>query len=214
MRINIFRVSLNGFVRTFVAIDIPNVEKIVHFQNTVMKQFKFDKYHINPIPKDNIHLTIKFLGEINEVEVEAIIANLSQLYFESFEIRFINAGCFPNSSYPRVIWLGLDKQSTEKLNNLYDLITKLLDRVNGYKNRLQNHVGREKSAFVPHLTIFRPNRHFQIYKSLDLNILNVFFNDEIRQIKLKKSILSSKGSIYSDIFTVNAVERNEEFKHQ
>lgn len=200
-------------MRTFIAIDIPNVDKVIHFQNLIMKQYEFDKYHIRPIPKDNIHLTIKFLGEINEAEVEAITANLGQLSFESFEIRFINAGCFPNSSNPRIIWLGLDKQSTEKLNNLYNLITKLLDKVDGYKNRSQNNVEEEKSAFVPHLTIFRPKQPFQIRKSFDPSILNIFYNDEIKHIKLKKSILTPKGPIYSDIYTINAVERNE-FKHQ
>jgi len=192
-------------MRTFIAIDIPSVDKIVHLQNMIMKQFEFDKFNLRPIAKGNFHLTIKFLGEINDSEIKDIIDNLRGLRFEPFQIRFINAGCFPNSANPRVIWLGLDRPSTEKLNNLYNVISKLLDRINKSADKLQNHMAEEKTAFVPHLTIFRSRQHLKIYKPFDPNLLNVSHVDEVEQIKLKNSVLTPGGPIYSDLLIVNAV---------
>lgn len=192
-------------MRTFIAIDIPSVDKIVHLQHMIMKQFEFDKFNLRPTAKDNFHLTIKFLGEINDSEIKYIIENLRDLKFEPFQIRFISAGCFPNSDNPRVIWLGLDKPSTEKLNNLYNIISKLLDRINKSIDKLQNHTAEEKSAFVPHLTIFRPRQHLKTYKPFDPNLLNVSHVDEVKHIKLKKSVLTPGGPIYSDLLIIDAV---------
>lgn len=205
MRINIFRVWSNHFMRTFIAIDILGVDKIVHLQNMILKQNKSDKFSMRPIAKGNFHLTIKFLGETDDSEINEITENLSNLKFEPFEIRFTNAGCFPNLSNPRVIWLGLDQHSIEKLNNLYDLISKLLDGISLSKDKSQNHLGEQKTDFVPHLTIFRPTHHFKIQKSFNPDLLNIFHVDEVKNVKLKKSVLTSKGSIYSDLLTINAV---------
>ena len=205
MRINIFRVRFNYFMRTFIAIDIPSVEKIVHLQNMIMKQFEFDKFNFRPIAKDNIHLTIKFLGDIDDSAIKDVTENLSGMKFESFEIRFIKAGCFPNSTNPRVIWLGLDGPSTEKLNNLYNIISKLLDRINKRRDKLQNYIAEEKAAFVPHLTIFRPRQHFKIYKTFNPDLLKISHVDEVKHIKLKNSVLTSEGPIYSDLLIIDAV---------
>jgi 2'-5' RNA ligase len=192
-------------MRTFIAIDIPSVDKIAHLQNMIMKQFEFDKFNLRPIAKGNFHLTIKFLGEIDDSEIKDITKNLRGLRFEPFQIRFINAGCFPNSANPRVIWLGLDRPSNEKLNNLYSIISKLLDKIDNRNDKLQNYVAEEKTAFVPHLTIFRPRLPFKIYKPLDPNLLHVSHVDEVKHIKLKNSVLTPDGPIYSDLLIINAV---------
>src|ERR1044072_2386005 len=107
-------------MRVFVAIDIPKVEKIIHVQNQIMKQYEFVPHHVRLVNKYNLHLTIRFLGEKNDFEVRDIKTNLKGLEFDSFEIRFTNVGCFPKSSNPSVIWLGLDNKSSKKLNDLYD----------------------------------------------------------------------------------------------
>lgn len=192
-------------MRTFIAIDILGVEKIVHYQNMILKQSESDKFSMRPIAKGNLHLTLKFLGEINDSEIKKITENLSNLKFEPFEIRFTNAGCFPNLSNPRVIWLGLDKQSTDKLNILYDTITKLLDGINEFENKSQNNLSNKKTDFVPHLTIFRPKHQFNTLKFFNPSLLYVSHIEEVRHVKLKKSVLTPQGSIYSDLLTINAV---------
>jgi len=192
-------------MRAFIAIDILRVDKIVHFQNMILKQSESDKFSLRPIAKGNFHLTLKFLGETDDSEIKKITENLSNLKFEPFEIRFTHVGCFPNLSNPRVIWLGLDKQSIDKLNNLYNIISKLLDGISESENKSQNYLVEQKTDFVPHLTIFRPKHQFKILKSFDPSLLNVFHIEVVKHVKLKKSVLTSKGSIYSDLLTISAV---------
>jgi RNA 2',3'-cyclic 3'-phosphodiesterase len=191
-------------MRIFVAIDIPKVEKIIHIQNQIMKQYGFVQHHVRPINKYNLHLTIIFLGEKTDFEVREIISNLKSLDFVPFKIRFTNVGCFPKNSNPSVIWLGLDNQSSKKLNDLYDAISKLLEKDIGYGKETQNDFSKERSAFVPHLTIFRINRHFKDRISFDPVFQFDPFTDEICQIKLKQSMLTAAGPVYSDLFTIDA----------
>ena len=191
-------------MRIFVAIDIPKVEKIINIQNQIMKQYEFVPHHVRLINKYNLHLTIMFLGEKTDFAVREIISNLKSLDFDPFEIRFTNVGCFPKNSNPSVIWLGLDNQSSKKLNDLYDAISKLLEKDIGYGKEIQNDFSEEKSVYVPHLTIFRINRHFKSRISFDPVFHFDPFTDEIYQIKLKQSILTADGPIYSDLFTIDA----------
>ena len=190
-------------MRVFVAIDIPKVEKIIHIQNQILKHYEFDSYHVRLINKDNLHLTIMFLGEKTDLEVREIISNLESLTFDPFEIRFTNIGCFPKNSNPRVIWLGLDNQSSKKLNDLFDSISKLLEKYIGYGKETQNDFNEEKSVYVPHLTLFRMNRHFKGRIYIDPTFQFDLYKDEISQIKLKQSMLTADGPIYSDLFTIN-----------
>jgi RNA 2',3'-cyclic 3'-phosphodiesterase len=191
-------------MRIFVAIDIPKVEKIIHIQNQILKHYEFDLHHVRLINKYNLHLTIMFLGEKTDLEVREIISNLESLTFDPFEIRFANIGCFPKNSNPKVIWLGLDNQSSKKLNVLFDSISKLLEKYIGYRKESQHDFSEEKSVYVPHLTLFRINRHFKGRIYFDPTFQFDLFKDEISQIKLKQSMLTTDGPIYSDLFTINA----------
>jgi len=191
-------------MRIFVAIDIPKVEKIIHIQNQIMKQYEFLPHDVRLINKYNLHLTILFLGEKTDFEVTEIITNLKSLDFDPFEIIFTNVGCFPKNSNPSVIWLGLDNQSSKKLNDLYDAISKLLEKNIHYEKETQKDSSEEKSIYVPHLTIFRINRHSKSRISFDPIFQFDPFTDEICQIKLKRSMLTAGGPKYSDLFTIDA----------
>ncbi|WP_196817294.1 RNA 2',3'-cyclic phosphodiesterase [Candidatus Nitrosocosmicus oleophilus] len=187
-----------------MAIDIPKVEKIIHIQNQIMKQYEFVPHDVRLINKYNLHLTIMFLGEKTDFEVREIITNLKSLDFDPFEIRFTNVGCFPKNTNPSVIWLGLDNQSSKKLNDLYDAISKLLQKNIGYGKETRKDSSEEKSVYVPHLTIFRINRHSKSRIFFDPIFQFDPFSDEICQIKLKRSMLTADGPKYSDLFTIDA----------
>ena len=191
-------------MRIFVAIDIPKVEKIIHIQNQIMKQYEFVPHHIRLINKHNLHMTIMFLGEKTDFEVREIITNLKSLDFDPFEIRFTNVGCFPKNSNPSVIWLGVDNPSSKKLNDLYDTISKLLEKDISHGKETQKNSSKEKSVYIPHLTIFRMNRHSKSHISFDPTFQFDPFTDEICQIKLKQSMLTADGPKYFDLFTIDA----------
>lgn len=191
-------------MRIFIAVDLHNTEKIASLQDLIINQHKFHAQYFRPIPQDNLHLTIKFLGETTDAYVEEIITNLQYLRFESFEVRFVTIGCFPNCTNPRIIWLGLDDKSIKELNNLYHIVMKLLKEAKGVSIESQFYTHSEKDGFIPHLTIFRANRHIRLLKPLDFNHNNIYYNTNIDEIKLKKSILTSEGPIYSDLLTIEA----------
>lgn len=189
-------------MRTFIAIDITNIDKIFHIQDLIIKQYKFDSYYVKPIKKNNLHLTIAFLGEKNDIEIQEIIMNLKSLTFNPIDILFNKVGCFPNNSNPRVIWLGMDDRSSQKLNDLYNEISKLVEKGDRYRKESQNDHTKDKITYVPHLTIFRINPRYKVRRCFNPPLQIEVFNERIIQIKLKKSILTADGAIYTDLFTI------------
>jgi 2'-5' RNA ligase len=194
-------------MRTFVAVDLHNTEKIIDIQNMIVKKHCFNINHIRPIHKDNLHITLKFLGDVIDDQVKEIITILQNLRFESFEARFTDIGCFPNSIDPRIIWLKLDNECIKQINGLYHIVIKLLNTVKDIRIEPPDSTGDEKFEFNPHLTIFRVKRHQRFEKPLNFAHDSISYNTEIDQIKLKKSILTPGGPIYSDLITIEATSR-------
>lgn len=194
-------------MRTFIAVDLHNTEKIVDIQNLIVKKHEFNLKDVRPIHQNNLHLTLKFLGDVTDDQVKEIIRALQTLRFESFEARFVAVGCFPNSVDPRIIWLKLDDQCIKQIDGLYHLVMKLLNPVKDIKIEPQNSAGGEKFEFTPHLTIFRVKHRLHFEKPLSFAHHNISYDTKIDQIKLKKSILTSGGPIYSDLITIEAASR-------
>lgn len=94
---------------------------------------------------ENLHITLKFLGEIPTEQVERIIAVLRQVPFDqTLPLKFQGLGFFPNERRPRVLWIGID--APEGLPALAKSIEAALESVG---------VPREERAFTPHLTLAR-----------------------------------------------------------
>ena len=193
-------------MRLFVAIDINDI-KIEKLQNSLVKKFNFNSQYVKPIKKNNLHLTLKFLGEKTDLEAKYIITDLSKIDFTSFNIVFNNIGVFPHLRSPRIIWIGLDDESKRKLNDVYLQLNNILQKYDNTQNK-DTLLDADSQKFVPHLTIFR------IYKNHRIpNIISSFDNmiiseNEVNTISLKKSILTPNGSIYSDLFNIYANKRN------
>jgi len=194
-------------MRTFVAVDLHNTEKIVDIQNMIVKKHGININDIRPIHKDNLHLTLKFLGDVADDQVREIITTLQNLRFESFEAKFTEIGCFPNSTDPRIVWLKLDDQCTKQIDELYHIVIKLLNTIKDLKIEAPDSTGDKKFEFTPHLTIFRVKHRQRFKKPLNFTHDNISYNTEIDRIKLKKSILTSGGPIYSDLITIEATSR-------
>ena len=178
-------------MRVFVAVEIYKGEvlkKIRTFQKDVQINAK-------PTKIDQIHFTLKFLGEIDEVKYEQVKDVMEKISFSSFEISLKGVGGFPNLKNPRVIWIGIDKNGAEKLISIANEIeTKLTS------------LGFEKDKkFKPHLTIFRVKKKISDISSIMKEYEALEFGTQIiSKIKVKRSVLSPKGSEYSDLLEVNA----------
>ena len=104
-------------VRSFISIDVSDpgvINKIVQVQ----KEFAGLGAVIKFVEPENLHVTIKFLGEIPESLISEIVEALSQINFREFSAFLRGVGCFPNINRPRVLWIGFS-QGTEDLIEIH-----------------------------------------------------------------------------------------------
>ncbi|MBS7655866.1 RNA 2',3'-cyclic phosphodiesterase [Candidatus Bathyarchaeota archaeon] len=185
---------MNKAIRCFIAIDIDQeniLEKILKIQK-VLERSNADLKLVEP---QNIHVTLKFLGEIEEAKVNKVIEALKTIQFKSFKINLKGLGAFPTINYPRVLWIGMAngfKESSLIFTQLEEKLVKL-----GFP--------KEERGFSPHITIARVKSGRG--KSELIKILQEFKNEEfgeitVESVKLKRSDLTSKGPIYSTLFEI------------
>jgi 2'-5' RNA ligase len=175
--------------RGFIALDIEPFQKLIQLENEI----KNTGANVKLVEPENVHITLKFLGETDEALIEKIeeIMKSSVKDIDPFNIKFIGSGVFPNQNYIRVIWIGIE--NIEKLSKIAKKIDEQTSNL-GFE--------KEKRGFSAHLTIARvksaknKDKLLQIidkYKNIEFGIFN------ISQIKLKKSELTPKGPIYTTL---------------
>jgi 2'-5' RNA ligase len=195
-------------MRLFVAIDIHSID-VEKLQNYLLNKFNFDSRNVKPIKKDNLHITIKFLGEKTERDAKDIVSDLTKIQFDSFKILFNKMGVFPHMRSPRIIWIGLDDQSNKKLNDAYRQINDILEKYDKGNNQGEHNDSSANQKFYPHLTIFRIRNSYKIPNFLSsVSDRLISEEEEVDTISLKKSTITSNGPVYSDLFYINATKRN------
>jgi 2'-5' RNA ligase len=178
-------------MRTFVAVEIQNNEVLDH----VAKLQSDLKIKARPVSKENMHFTLLFLGEIADEIAPKIMDALKSITFSPIQISFSGVGAFPNSRFPRVIWIGVDETAAQNLVKFAKQVEEKLEPL-GFKN---------DKPFKPHLTILRiKNNIGDISKELDKLKTIQLGHDIITELKFKKSILTPSGPIYTDLQVVKA----------
>ena len=178
-------------MRVFVAIEISKEEILKKIQ-TFQKNVGIDA---KPTKIDQIHFTLEFLGEIDQVKYDQVKEVMEKISFSSFDISLKGVGVFPNLKNPRVIWIGIDKNGAEKLIFIANKV--------GIKLTV---LGFEKERkFKPHLTVFRVKKKINDISTIMKEYETVEFGVQtISKIKVKRSVLSPNGPEYSDLLEVNA----------
>lgn len=170
-------------MRCFIAVDIP--EKI---KDDVIKiQQELQNLDTRLVERDNMHFTLKFLGEIPDDSVKAVKEGLRTVKSQPIMIGLAGIGFFPSLSFIRVVWIGADSR---EFFNLHVAVNDTLADI--FK--------KEKPA--PHLTLARVRSQTYQKELLDFGKKyekSTFGSFEVRQIKLKKSTLSKKGPAYEDV---------------
>jgi 2'-5' RNA ligase len=179
--------------RAFVAIDIDEYirQKLVAAQ----KQLTTAGADIKLVEPENVHVTMKFLGDVPDNKVAAVVDAIRTAVAgtQPFEMKIRGIGAFPNMRYIRVIWAGV----ADGRDVLIELERKI-DR------ELQKLGFPPERDFVPHLTLARvrtPRRKEQLAATIEgMTKDNTEFGDMRAQaVELKQSQLISKGPIYSTI---------------
>ena len=184
-------------MRCFISIDVED-EKLLDEIERIQGMLLASKARIKPVERKNIHLTIRFLGEIPQSTVREVIEAMKRIEFRRFEVMLEGIGSFPErSSRPRVIWIGVSEGSEETVL-IHKALEEELRRIGFPKDR---------ERFVPHITIARvkwstPKLVKIIYELRDVKIGKM----SVTSIRLKKSTLTSKGPIYETLFEVKGID--------
>jgi len=182
-------------MRAFLSLDLENIEIKKEIEK-IQYELGRIKAKIKLVETSNLHFTLKFFPNIESEDINNIIRILDNLQLEEIEIKYNEIGVFPNYNKISVIWIGIDQESTNQISNIYNLIN----------NKLKDSNIQKYQRFVPHLTIARvkkceDNKYIQEVIEKYKNI--IFGQEKINKIKLKKSILTSNGPIYSNLHVLN-----------
>ena len=177
-------------VRTFIAVNL-NTE-IKEYLASLQANLNVPETKIKWVGKNNLHLTMKFLGYITLEQTKLVRSILKEIAsrYSPFIIKLSsNIGTFPTYQMPRIIWVGI-KEGINELKELY----------NSIENKLSNKgFPREDKDFHGHITIGRvkyirdKTNFIQILKRIKVNN----FTQEVGSIDLMESKLTPDGPIYN-----------------
>jgi len=177
-------------IRSFIA--IPLSHNISFEIEKIHKELKALSADVKWVRPHSIHLTLKFLGAIDEEAIERIAQAIEKAIkgYRPWSVAIKNVGTFPSLRNPRVIWIGIEDKS---------------DHILTFQNRIENELSRlgfekEKRKFSPHLTLGR------VRSSRGKRELVNFLIDQrerpfgeftIDRAVLFKSELKPSGAVYS-----------------
>ncbi len=176
-------------MRLFIACQLDRIiiQKIESFILPLKKTYKNIKW----VTPKNIHLTLKFLGEVDIAFLNSIKEELANIKHSSFSLELVGLGGFPSLTNPKVLWIGIEGNLL-LLTGLVRLIEDSMANI-GFK--------REGRPYSPHLTTARlkkniPNKlyHF-LYNNRDMS----FGRINISYFSLMESRLTYKGADYIEL---------------
>lgn len=182
-------------VRSFVAVDLPPdlKEKLSVLQHELKQQLDNARW----VNSTNMHLTLKFLGDVPVSKLRRIADTLQDKLapIHRYVLTPGGLGAFPNTRRPRVLWIGF-KDIPEVHFQMVDIIESEL---------VSYGFARERSKHIPHLTLAR-FRNPNIIKELDI-ILTPFQNAflpgiNVTSVVIYKSVLTPQGACYTKLHEV------------
>jgi RNA 2',3'-cyclic 3'-phosphodiesterase len=188
-------------LRLFVAVEIEEPARIAaaHAGERLRAEVSRRGVHLDArwVPADNLHITLWFIGEVDEVRAAAIVSALQPPFpHEPFELRLAGLGAFPPSGAPRVFWLGVSA-GQEGLRALHTETGARL-RPLGFE--------AERRPYSAHLTIARvkdaPRGSGPIVREVLAGTPAEAGSSSVSAVTLFRSRVSSRGSTYEPLARV------------
>jgi len=184
--------------RIFIAVQLPDgvIQKITRISNYFQTQLP--QRALKWVETENLHLTLRFLGEIPEKSIDKVQQVMAQVAKgqKSFELSISGLGMYPHPKQPRTIWLGV--QGAKPMIALQSQLEDALESIQ---------IERENRPFNPHLTLARirdrtsrevAHQIGETLASFKVDSLGAF---PVSQIHLVESQLTPQGPIYTTRFT-------------
>jgi RNA 2',3'-cyclic 3'-phosphodiesterase len=186
-------------MRAFIAIELPqNIKDHISRLQDKLKKSGADVKWVSP---SNIHLTLKFLGEIDEKTRDGVCACLVEIaaHTPRYTVKLGSLGAFPGIQSPRIIWIGLSLG--------HDQTRSIADQL---ENNLEKYgIDRETRPFSSHITIGRVRSQknkddlVRCISGLESSMKENLGEFQAEKITLFKSTLLPQGPIYGIIQETN-----------
>jgi 2'-5' RNA ligase len=173
--------------RGFIAIDVEATKAIEEF----LWGIRESQADVKVVEVENIHVTLHFLGDVEMGKLDGITKMMDNAVEDanSFDMKLMGSGVFPNRSYVRVVWIGLEVEPV--LEKVVDSLEKGLLEL-GFKP--------DRRKFSPHLTVARVRSAWK--KDALMKVVDQFHDREfgvqkVKGVQLMQSELTKEGPIYT-----------------
>src|SRR6266581_2738679 len=177
-------------MRLFIALEIPvavreNLAALLKSLQAISPETRW-------VRPENLHLTLKFIGEVCETKLAAIRSALATVRSDGpLTLRFRGLGFFPDEKHPRVFWAGIEASPNLKT---------LAADIDGVAEKFD--IPRERRPFSPHLTLARferPGLPEKLRAAIQENAARDFGSFRASQFHLIESKLKPSGAEYTTV---------------
>jgi len=178
-------------IRSFIAFGIDDEQVLKRFSEA-QQMLVGTGADLKLVKPENIHVTMRFLGNITPPMVDSIYEAMQKVSFSPFDVEIRGLGAFPKLQYARVIWAGI-KRGAEQLSNISSQLEPNL-RGLGFRP--------DSKGFSPHLTFARVRsgqNKAELIRCVKDSVNYEFGIVKAECLRLKRSILTPKGPIYSTL---------------
>ncbi|RLI18904.1 RNA 2',3'-cyclic phosphodiesterase [Candidatus Bathyarchaeota archaeon] len=178
-------------LRSFIAFDIED-EEIVRRLTEAQTYIAKTGADLKLVEPKNIHITIRFLGNISPAMVDRIYGAMENVSFKPFQVEIKGLGAFPKPRFPRVVWAGIRK-GAEELRNIFEQLESQLRKL-GFQP--------DPKGFSPHITIARVKtgrNKAELARALKELAEKEFGIMIAKCLRLKKSTLTPRGPVYTTL---------------
>lgn len=178
-------------IRSFISFDIEDeliLERIAEMQQALNETGA----NLKTLKPKNIHVTMRFLGNIRPDKVEETYEEMKKIQFTPFDFTIKGIGVFPNFQYLRVIWAGI-ADGAKKMQDIFDQLEPRLRKL-GFPP--------DRKGFNPHLTIARVRsgrKKDELAKYIKEKANREFGTVTAKCLRLKRSDLTPEGPTYSTL---------------
>lgn len=184
-------------VRVFIAIDVEDEtlrDKLCELQRELVRTGSQMKL----VERENLHLTLKFIGEIPPSRVDPLIEAVKRACegFSKFKVHIAGMGAFPSVTRPRVVWVGVKEGA--------DVLVQLARRVE--EETVRAGFRKSDKPFSPHITLAR----VKVATTFLVDVIRKYENVDIgemlvSEVRVKKSTLTPSGPIYETLAKLSLI---------
>ena len=178
-------------MRAFIALEIsepPVLDSLVSFQ----KELLSTGADLKPVERENLHFTVKFLGEVSDSQSKEVAARLGGLSLKGGVVEVAGVGAFPSQSRPSVVWAGVKPDSEQLVQAIAKPVIDILGDIGE----------RDDRPFRAHATLARVRSrapHPGLVSLLRRASGTTFGTTTLRDFRLMSSTLTASGPVYADL---------------